>query len=139
YGLPAYQHPERFKRTAWDYTVDRFSAIVIYVSLRAVASASQPANVLSNGDSLVLSGDDIAAAAEQNARDQAWQFLLRNPDSEVCRLAAELHSACRSGLDQVPSLAEVVRYVSQPPAVAAPGTLNQWESSEAPQSAAASS
>jgi hypothetical protein len=139
YGLPAYQHPERFKRKAWDHRIDRFSAIVIYVSLRAVASASQPADVLSGGDSLVLSGDDIAAAAEQNARDQAWQFLLRNPDSEVCRLAAELHSACRSRLDDVPSLAEVVRHISQPATPAAPpGSLNSWGSPETLSSSAAS-
>lgn len=113
-GLPAYQHPERIKRDAWDHRIDRFSAIVIYVSLRAIASARRPVDILSPGDSLVLSADDIKAAAEQNARDEAWEFLLKSPDREVCLMADELHAACRRRLDDVPSLEEVVRQLSRP-------------------------
>jgi hypothetical protein len=113
-GLPAYQHPERVKRDAWDHRIDRFSAIVIYVSLRAIASARRPVDIMSPGDSLVLSADDIKAAAEQNARDEAWDFLLKSPDREVCLMADELHAACRRRLDDVPSLDEVVRQLSRP-------------------------
>ncbi len=80
-GLPAYQHPERARLRAWDHRIDRFSSIVIYVSLRALASAEHPDLLLAPGDALVLSADDIKAAAEQNARDEAWEFLLKSPDA----------------------------------------------------------
>jgi hypothetical protein len=135
-GLPAYQHPERAKRGTWDYRIDRFSAIVIYVSLRALASARRPVDLMSPGDSLVLSADDIKAAAEQDARDEAWEFLLKSPDPEVCRLAEQLHAACRSPLDDVPSLAEMVGMASRPDGgridrdPLPPGTalaLNEWD------------
>jgi serine/threonine protein kinase len=132
-GLPAYQHPERMLRRSWGPTIDRFSTIVVYVSLRALAAAKRAIDILSPGDSLVLSADDIKAAADQNARDEAWSFLLESPDREVARLANELHAACRRPLDQVPSLTELVKQLASPigPAPSPPPSnghqLNEWQ------------
>jgi hypothetical protein len=132
-GLPAYQHPERAANDAWDHRIDRFSSLVIYTSLRAIASARRPVELLSPGDELVLSADDIKAAARENARDEAWEFLLKSPDGEVRLLAAQLHAACRMRLQDVPSLDDVLGQLPRrdlPPEAQRPaarnGPLNQW-------------
>ena len=121
-GLPSYQHPERARSRAWDEHIDRFSSLVIYTSLRAIATARDPHGTLAPGDALVLSADDIKAAAAENARDQAWEHLLLSPDPDVRHLAGTLHEACRMRLDEVPSLDDVVRRL--PAAASAP--LNTW-------------
>jgi hypothetical protein len=113
-GRLHYQHPGR---TADDFDLDvgNFSALVVYLSLRALA-ADPSLWRFYNGENLVLTADDYKRPATSVALAQ----MRRSPDPLVPRLAAELARCSTLPVSQVPALEAVLASVGVP--LAAPGS-----------------
>lgn len=98
-GNDHFQHPGRAKA---DYgpTLDRFAALSIYLSLRAVAAEPALWDDFHSGENLILSRADYAAPGTT----PAWRRLAASPDAEVRALAAALERGCRGRVADVPAL-----------------------------------
>jgi hypothetical protein len=104
-GHPAYQHPQRLRERAFSLAVDRFSHLVIYTALRALAVGGRALwERYDTGDNLLFDQEDFEAPDSS----PLLQELLQSPDPEVCRLAHELGDAARLPLGCVPPLEEVL-------------------------------
>jgi len=105
-GVEPYQHPERSAATLLSSDLDNFSALVIYVALRALAARPElwTKHVDDPGyDKLLLRRDDLA-----NPGHSAVMADLRSsPDREVRDLADKAVEAFRGRIDQVPPLGAV--------------------------------
>ncbi len=99
-GVEPYQHPQRDATTLLCPELDRFSALVIYVALRALAAdpslwhrhVEGPAH-----DKLLFRTEDFAAGADTPIR----RDLAASPDPEVADLARQLFEAAARPMDQV--------------------------------------
>ncbi len=105
-GVEPYQHPERNEYTPLSLDLDNFSALVIYVALRAIAAepllwiryVEEPAH-----DKLLFRRDDfLAPAASPLYRD-----LKNSPEMDVRHLAEQLFDAAHARIEQVPRLHHV--------------------------------
>ena len=98
-GHPNYQHPRRSPR---DYSegLDTFAALVIYVSLRALAMEPSLWRQFHTGENLILS------AADYNAPRQSavLRRLKQNADAGVQGLAAQIERCCAMTVVQVPDI-----------------------------------
>jgi hypothetical protein len=100
-GHPSYQHPERRRQGTYGPELDRFSHLVIYTALRALAVAGLALwRRYDNGDNLLFTQADF----ETPDRSPLFAELLRTGHPEVRRLAGALRDAVRKPLDQVPLL-----------------------------------
>jgi hypothetical protein len=104
-GHPNYQHPERSRLGVYHAEVDRFSHLVIYTALRALAASGKPLwERYDNGENLLF--------REQDFKDPAASALFRelwaSPDPELGRLAAHLLLAGQGPSEDVPLLDELV-------------------------------
>jgi serine/threonine protein kinase len=106
-GTPPFQHPGRTPETPMFDGIDHYSALVIYVALRALAAdpllwrqhrAGEP------GRELLFHADDLA----KPDRSPLMQQLLRSPDGQLRDLAHYLASVWRGPLAQVPDIDEVL-------------------------------
>jgi hypothetical protein len=109
-GLPPYQHPERTEKTLLSPTLDRFSALFIWVGLRALAedptrwfryvevASKQPY------DKLLFRREDL----HEPDQTELGKELLGSADPEVRDLARALFELVRGPLDKVPALEEVL-------------------------------
>lgn len=112
-GNDHFQHPNRSKQD-YDEHVDRFAALVIYLSLRALAADPSLWQEFHSGENLVLSrGDYVTPGATP-----VWRRLGGSPDGAVQQLSATLERACRDPLSGVPDLETALRQ-AQPPVVMA--------------------
>lgn len=109
-GHPNYQHP---KRTASDYdeAIDNFSALVVYLSLRALAAEPGLWRSFHNGDNLILCKTDF----ESPCQTPIWPQLRQSPDKGVQQLTEILEQCCVKSPDQVPDLETVLQGVPAPP------------------------
>jgi len=84
-GHRAYQHPER---SGQDYgqEIDRFSALVIYLSLAALERDVTLWERFHTGDNLIFVREDF----QQSGRSAIWQQLRRIGSREIDQLAAAL-------------------------------------------------
>ena len=84
-GHRAYQHPDR---SGQDYgqEIDRFSALVIYLSLTALARDTSLWERFHTGDNLIFVREDFLQAS----RSEIWQQLRRIGSREIDQLAAVL-------------------------------------------------
>ena len=84
-GHRAYQHP---KRSAQDYgqEIDRFSALVIYLSLAVLERDATLWERFHTGDNLIFVREDF----QQLGRSAIWQQVRRIGSEEIDRLAAAL-------------------------------------------------
>jgi len=84
-GHRAYQHPER---SGQDYgqEIDRFSALVIYLSLAALERDVTLWERFHTGDNLIFVREDF----QQLGRSPIWQQLRRIGSREIDQLAAAL-------------------------------------------------
>ena len=84
-GHRAYQHPERSER---DYgpELDRFSALVIYVSLAALERDATLWERFHTGDNLIFVREDF----QQVGRSEIWQQLRRIGSAHIDQLAAAM-------------------------------------------------
>lgn len=101
-GRLHYQHPGRTARD-FDLDVSNFSALVIYLSLRALA-ADPTLWRFYNGENLVLTADDYKRPQTSAALAQ----MRASKDPLVPRLAAELTRCCALPVSQTPPLAAVL-------------------------------
>lgn len=109
-GHQNFQHPSR---TGADYAqyVDNFPALVVYVSLLALAEDPGLWG-FNNDDNLILKKSDF----QDPANSQCFQSLKSNPDDDVRNLVRQLEEYCAIPVGRVPDLESVM---SGAPAVAA--------------------
>jgi hypothetical protein len=111
-GVEPYQHPQRNESTRLSPTLDNYSALVIYVALRAVAAdpgvwrkyVEQPGH-----DKLLFRSDDLRSPAGS----PLCQELSSSPDVEVRELLERLLHSGDGPMDQVPALAELTNPYAQ--------------------------
>ncbi len=105
-GVKPYQHPDRNENTLLSPTLDRFSAMAIYVALKALAAdpglwmkyVEEP-----QYDKLLFRNDDIATPEASLLVGE----LMHSPDPDVRDLVEQLvQQMPRMPLDRLPSLAE---------------------------------
>lgn len=114
-GHQNFQHP---LRTGKDYAqyVDNFPALVIYVSLLALANDPGLWDRFNNGDNLILKKSDYA----DPANSQCFQSLKNSSDGQVRNLARLLEEFCQYPVDRVPDLESILSSVSAAPTPAPP-------------------
>ena len=115
-GHRNFQHPQR---TDQDYAtfVDNFPALVIYLSLLALA-ADPGLWRFNNDDNLILTRADYL----DPANSECFRALKNSPDATIRHLADYLEQCCSMPVDQVPDLEEILSGAPQPssPAPSAP-------------------
>jgi hypothetical protein len=136
-GMPPYQHPRRSDQTLLSLTLDRFSALFIYVALRALAVAPDLwfSCVEATGyDKLLFSESDFA----HPSGSEICHALQSSSDEELARLTGLLIDAYHGAMDAVPRLAEVVESMttSAPPAMPQPAADTTWPAPDTSQPAA---
>jgi hypothetical protein len=103
-GHPNYQHPERTSGGFFDPTLDRFSAIVIWVSLKALARDASLWKKYNYDDNLIFTEKDFA----NPGTSPLFQELKGSPDGEVRERAERLAILCGKPIQQIPSLEEFI-------------------------------
>lgn len=103
-GHRNYQHPERRRSGAWGPGVDTFSALVIHVSLLALAAEPELWDELHRGENLVVVEEDL----DDPGSSSALERLRRSPDQEVVRLVGVLETCCRAPLRALGTLETLI-------------------------------
>ncbi|MGV9245338.1 protein kinase domain-containing protein [Streptomyces sp. NPDC003710] len=103
FGHPHFQHPERLQAHHWDRNIDRFSALVIHLSILAVGADPGLWDEFHNEDNLLFTAEDFA----QPMARPLWFRLAASRSVHVRRLTALLDRACRASLGEVPSIREL--------------------------------
>ena len=111
-GVEPYQHPHRNEATRLSPTLDNYSALVIYVALRALAAdpglwvkhVEQPGH-----DKLLFRADDLRFPSSS----PLCQELKNSSDAEVRELLERLLQAGSGPIELVPALAEVTNPYAQ--------------------------
>ena len=114
-GHKNYQHPKR-GATNYDDYVDNFPALVVYLSLLAIA-ADPGLWSFHNEDNLIFTNRDYA-----NPRSsKAFNALRNSPDSTVTKLTEKLEECCRLPVEKTPDLETILLGVpvTAPPSTAA--------------------
>ena len=114
-GLAPYQHPQRNGDTLLSPSLDNFSALLIYVALRALAAepglwaryVEQPGY-----DKLLFRSQDFA----DRKTSTLYADLKNSPDREVSRLARILWAAAAADIGEVPRLGDLLDDSPTPPA-----------------------
>lgn len=118
-GVEPYQHPDRNERTRLSHDLDRFSALVIYVALRALAAepalwrkyVEEPAH-----DKLLFRTDDFRASGADTKRwspSPLVRELMNSPAEDVRDLTARLFGESgesplvEAPMDRLPTLAQL--------------------------------
>jgi hypothetical protein len=103
-GVRHFQHPWR---ASGDFgpEIDNFSALVIHLSLLAVAAEPALWADFFQDENLVLTQSDFKAPGQT----PTWSRLQASPDPEVRRLATLLDGVCRGSVADVPDLDAVLR------------------------------
>src|SRR5256886_845671 len=103
-GHRAYQHPER---SGQDYgqEIDRFSALVIYLSLAALERDVTLWERFHTGDNLIFVREDF----QQLGRSAIWQHLRRIGSREIDQLAAALAAMVQQHPMKVGNLDSVLK------------------------------
>ncbi len=105
-GVEPYQHPERDGETLLSPTLDRFSALMIYIALRAAA-----ADVTLWDKYVVETAYDKLMFRKEDIRDSSNSPLIRDlrasSDPEVAEFTEILLRSAFSPMNEVPSLALV--------------------------------
>jgi len=110
-GHRAYQHPER---SGQDYgqEIDRFSALVIYLSLAALERDATLWERFHTGDNLIFVREDFL----QVGRSAIWQQLRRIGSREIDQLAAALAAMVQQHPMKVGNLDSVLKNPASYPA-----------------------
>jgi len=115
-GHPAYQHPQRLKQGTYGLQIDRFSLLVIYTALKALAVGGKRLwERFDNGDNLLFSQKDFEAPGQV-----VFQELRKVPDAEVQKLVQVLAQAAQGPMERVPHLSELVPQEGAAPSTAPP-------------------
>jgi hypothetical protein len=118
-GHTHYQHP---RRTISDFNlgIDNFSALVIYLSLKALSVDPSLWNKFHKDKHLILRNDDFKSPSTS----PVIAALKASKNIEVRNLASALESSCKASLSSVPSLNSLITSASTIP----PNSSN-WRSS----------
>jgi hypothetical protein len=111
-GHPNYQHPQRIAEGFRDEYTDTFSALVIYTSLRALASDATLWD-LNNGENLIFRQGDYL----EPGVTPVWRRLAASGDAEVAELAELVATACRCTVQITTDLEEILTTRHIPEAV----------------------
>jgi hypothetical protein len=106
-GLPPYQHPGRNADTILFPGMDHFSALVIYVALRALAAAPHLWITYvdqQDYDRILFRDEDFRTPAASGL----YRDLLQSPDEQVRDLTHYLFELTRFPLEDVPPVDEVL-------------------------------
>ncbi len=109
-GKPNYQHPERLRPDGPDYgyyaeNMDAFPALVVYLSLRALANDSTLWDRYHTGENLLFVQRDY----EHPGYAPLWSDLRSGGDPEVRTLTDVLERFCRAPLAHLPDLEDALR------------------------------
>jgi len=105
-GVEPYQHPGRNERTLLSLDLDNFSALVIYVALRALACDSQlwQKYIERPGyDKLLFRLEDFRSPGTS----PLYHDLMHLGEQEVVELTEQLFSLAQARIDQVPPLSQM--------------------------------
>lgn len=119
-GHTHYQHP---RRTISDFNlgIDNFSALVIYLSLKALSVDPSLWNKFHKDKHLILRNDDFKSPSTS----PVITALKASKNTEVCNLVSALESSCKASVSSVPSLNSLIVSASTTP----PPNPANWRSS----------
>jgi len=103
-GHRAYQHPERSEQD-YGHEIDRFSALVIYLSLAALEEDATLWERFHTGDNLIFVREDF----QQVGRSEIWQQLHRIGSAHIDQLAAALATMLQQHPMKVSNLDSVLK------------------------------
>ena len=103
-GHRAYQHPERSEQD-YGQELDRFSALVIYVSLAALEQDASLWENFHTGDNLIFVREDFL----QVGRSPVWQQLRRIGSPQIDQLAAAMAAMLQQPPMKVSNLDSILR------------------------------
>ena len=107
-GMPPYQHPGRNGTTLLSPNLDDFSALLVYVALRALAAEPALWQKYVDGpryDKLLFRAEDFP----EPDTSPLYHDLRQSADREVRQLAERLFAAARGPLEQTPALGQLLR------------------------------
>src|SRR5438552_1441224 len=110
-GHRAYQHPERSEQD-YGQEIDRFSALVIYLSLAALERDVTLWERFHTGDNLIFVREDF----QQLGRSAVWQQLRRIGSREIDQLAAAVAAMVQQHPMKVGTLDSVLKNPASYPA-----------------------
>ena len=90
-GHRNFQHPERLHKGYWGRYVDTFPALVIYISLRALAADPDLFGEFNNEENLIFCDEDFA----RPGKTPLWPRLWASPDLELRDMAGLLERCCQ--------------------------------------------
>jgi len=105
-GVAPYQHPERNETTHLSLDLDNYSALVIYVALRALAADPSLWNKYVEApahDKLLFRAEDF----EVPGASPLYSDLMNSSAKDVRELTEQLFELWRGRMDQVPSLSHL--------------------------------
>ncbi len=102
-GHRAYQHPRRSEQHYGPW-LDRFSSLVVYVSLLALAAGAELWERYNTGDNLIFVREDFL----DPGRTPVWGDLAALGRPEITQLAGILAAAAEREPDDVPALESVL-------------------------------
>lgn len=105
WGHRNYQHPRR-REAAFDGRLDRFSSLVIYIALIALAADRSLWRRFNDGDNLLFRAHDFTSHGDS----ELFRSLLAY--NATSGLAGELLAACRAPVDDVPTLEQAISAAS---------------------------
>jgi len=91
-GHRHFQHPERLHTGYWGRYIDTFPALVIYVSLRALAADTGLFGDFNNDENLIFCDEDFARPGQT----PLWPRLWASPDTGVRDVAHVLERCCQT-------------------------------------------
>lgn len=103
-GHANFQHAARTE-DFYDESLDRFSALVIYLSFLALATDPALWKKFHSGDNLLFHADDL----KHPNYTQIWRSLERSPSTEVVMLTRFLGRCCCAPPDAIPSLEDICK------------------------------
>jgi WD domain, G-beta repeat len=106
-GNPHFQHPGRPGYYALN--MDNFPALVIYLSLLALATDSSLWR-FHNGKNLIFTADDYKAPGAT----PLWEALAENPDQRIKPLVTALAEMCAEPIEDLPPLSQLTTGSSAP-------------------------
>lgn len=103
-GHPNYQHPGR---TSYHYNIelDSFATLVIYLSLKALATDPNLWKQFNTGENLILSSSDYKSPQ----RSQVFVNLKRSSDFDVRELSSKLENCCSVELGKIQNVDVLIR------------------------------
>ncbi|NBC17330.1 MAG: hypothetical protein GVY18_08470, partial [Bacteroidetes bacterium] len=102
-GKPNYQHPDRLASDSEHYgyyaeNVDAFAALVVYLSLKAVAADPSLWDRYHTGDNLIFVQNDY----KRPGHTPIWPNLRSSRDQEVRQLTETLERYCKASVAELP-------------------------------------